>query len=112
MVYAVYPRLMFNLFSLFVLCAAGLTPAIADDDTAAQEFQSKAQSLGESISSDNSGISDRCQRLFQNVQDLKGKPQQRFNARQLYDRECRDPMSSPDYQFPGNEPGYAPGLVY
>jgi len=112
MVYAVYPRLMFNLFSLCVLCVVCLSPAIADDDTAAREFQNEAQSLGESISSDNSGISDRCQRLFQNVQDLKGKPQQRFSARQLYDRECRDPMSSPDYEFPGHEPGYAPGLVY
>jgi len=109
MVHAVYPRLM---FFLFVLCAAGLSPVIAADDTAAQEFQNRAQSLGESITKDNTGISDRCQRLFQDIQDLKGKPQQRFNARQLYDRECRNPMSSPDYQVPGHEPGYAPGLVY
>ena len=109
MVHTVYPRLT---FFLLVLCADGLSPANANDDTATQEFQNRAQSLGESITKDNSGISDRCQRLLQDIQDLKGKPQQRFSARQLYDRECRDPMSSPDYQFPGHEPGYAPGLVY
>ena len=107
MVHAVYPRLT---FFLLVLCAAGLSPVNADDDTAAREFQNQAQSLGESITKDNSGISDRCQRLLQDIQDLKGKPQRRYTARQIYDRECRRSMSYPDSEFGGEQPGFPSGF--
>ncbi len=109
MVHTVHTRMPFNLLLLMVLCAASLSSAIADD-TAAQEFQSQAQSLGESISSDNSGISEHCQRLAQDIADLKGKPQRRFTARQRYDQECRRSMSSPGLEFPGAQPGYPTGF--
>ena len=103
MVNTVHAHMRFKLILLPVLSALSLSPAIAND-TAAQEFQSQAQSLGDSISSDNSGISDYCQRLAQDIADLKGKPQRRFTARQRYDQECRRSGSSTGLEFPGEEP--------
>ena len=109
MVNTVHAHMPFSLILLMVLFAVGLSPAIAND-TAAQEFQSQAQSLGESISSDNAGISEHCQRLAQDIADLKGKPQRRFTARQRYDQECMRSTSSPGLEFPGAEPGYPSGF--
>ena len=110
MVHIVHARMRFNLLLFTVLYTAGLSSAIASEDPAVQEFQNQAKSLGESITKDNSGISDHCQRLFQDIQDLKGKPQRRYTARQLYDRECRRSMSYPDSEFGGEQPGFPSGF--
>ncbi len=66
------------------------------DNTAVEEFERKAQSLGESISADNSGLSVRCRDLARQVEELKGRPQRRYSAQQDYLQECeRDPALNP-----------------
>ena len=67
------------------------------DQSAVNEFARKAQSLGKSISADDSGESERCRELSRDVERLAGKPQRRYTARQDYMLECqREPTSPPE----------------
>ena len=111
MVHTAHNRKIFNLLFSMVLCVASLSPAIADD-AATREFQKEALSLGKAIDNDNSGTYGRCQQLRQDVENLKGKPQRRFTARQIYEQECTDSTAQPGSGFPGDEPGSSSELSY
>ena len=111
MIIAAYSPKAGSILLALLLCGTAISQVLADD-TAAAEFRQRAQTLGDSISSDNAGESERCRQLAQDVQRLKGRPQQRFSAQQLYDLECRRSMSAPGMPMPGTEPGFQSGFEF
>jgi hypothetical protein len=86
--------LSLSLSLMLVACSAVYADA---DQNAISDFERKAQSLGESISADDSAESERCRELGSEVEQLAGKPQRRYAARQDYLLECqREQIPSPE----------------
>jgi len=67
---------------------AGLSITASGETSEVTEFERKAKSLGESISSETAKESKHCSELRQNVEQLKGKPQRRYTAKEVYESEC------------------------
>ena len=82
-------QLMKVILNALLLTLATGPLSLQAQNSASQEFQNQAKSLGDSISNDNSGESQRCRDLGLEVQRLKGRPQQRASASQIYEYECR-----------------------
>lgn len=59
------------------------------EQNAVSDFDRRARALGETISADDSGESERCRELSRQVEQLRGKPQRRYAAQQDYLLECQ-----------------------
>ena len=91
------------LLGLGLAISAVAASALASDYEV-DEFERRARSLGESISAQDSEQSVRCQELGRQVEQLKGRPQQRYTAREAYLRECqRDPAFAPEPALPSGD---------
>ena len=75
--------------AMAVMLLAGISVTTLGDQTEISDFERRAKGLGDTISSDNSGESARCQELRQEVERLRGKPQRRYSARDAYELECQ-----------------------
>jgi len=85
-----------------VILLSGISGMTLGDQTEVSDFERRAKGLGDTISSDNSKESARCQELHQEVEQLRGKPQRRYTARDAYELECQR-----SYEDPGR-----PSLLY
>ncbi len=77
----------------------GISVTALGDQTEIDDFARRAQGLGDSISSDNSRESVRCQELRKEMERLRGRPQRRFTTRDAYNLECQR-----GYEDPGRSP--------
>lgn len=76
-------RRIVSFFSALLVCAP-----LFGDQSEISDFERRAQSLGQSISSENSPKSSRCEQLVRDMEQLRGRPQLRYTVRQEYMQEC------------------------
>ena len=88
--------------AMTAMLLAGISVTTLGDQTEISDFERRAKGLGDTISSDHSQESARCQELRQEVERLRGKPQRRYSARDAYELECQR-----GYEDPGR-----PSLLY
>ena len=82
-------RAVSNGLGLSLLLASSLTGQVWAGQTEVDDFQRRAKALGQSITEDASGNSERCQDLLHQIEQSRGKPQRRYTLMQTYEAECR-----------------------
>ena len=78
-----------------MLLVAGSMPANGAQ-TEASDFERRAKSLGEKISSDDSHESARCRELRKEVEKLREKGQRGLSAKNRYKQECQALYNTPE----------------
>lgn len=80
-------RVMTGLF-IGLLSVAAVAQSPQQIEREKRQFQERAKTLGDDLSSDNPSLSARCRALRQEVELYRGKPQRGFTARRNFEAEC------------------------